>query len=422
MEIPVDQVCEAGTEFNVQLNAYDLAGIQHYWLNDMTLFSVDENGLVISLYPLSAGTYALEVMAYDFSNNYCSAEFSILVLDSTPPEWVEEPTDQTLEYGHAFFYDLNATDFSGLSEWWIEDTVHFTIDQEGCVRSIVLLEVGQYNLLVYVVDSHSNVLYAEVTVLVIDSTPAIWLTEPTDQELMAEETLDYNLLAYDISGIYSWTINDTILFTIDVEEYPDFSLGRIRSSDALSPGIYGLLIEVTDIYGNVRSGEFSVTVTQRIDMELSGSFDYLLKETIYLQIAAMLKDATTGKPISGDTITATIYGPEFDDKGDEYEERFVMTVTLVEEVLGSGVYIFTSEETMKDMDLEKGIYLVYCTATLPNGAEVVEMMQFHIDPPGDAEVPSVSMLDMLPIGASVAVIVVLLGLAKYNNGCKRKIK
>jgi parallel beta-helix repeat protein len=427
IEIPMDQTCEAGTEFSFQLNAYDLAGIQHYWINDMTLFSVNENGLVTSLYPLSAETYTLEVRAYDFSNNYCSAEFSVLVLDSTPPEWTEEPTDQILEYGQDLSYDLNAVDISGLSEWWIDDTAHFSIDQEGSIRSIVLLEVGQYQLLMSVADSYGNVLYAEITVLVIDSTPPIWLTEPTDQELLGNEILDCGLLAYDISGISMWTINDTTRFTIDVEEYPDFSLGRIRSNEALDPGIYGLLVEVTDIYGNVRSCEFSVTVTQstqptqQIEMQLSGSFDYVLKEKIHLQIAAMLKDAATGRPISGATVTATIYGPEFDDKGDEYEERFVMTVTLVEEVPGSGVYIFTTEETMKDMDLEKGIYIVYCTAHLENGAEVVDMMQFHIDPPGDTDVPSQTMSGTLFIAASVGVIVSLVGLITYAYRGKRKV-
>ena len=40
-------------------------------------------------------------------------------------------------------------------------------------------------------------------------------------------------------------------------------------------------------------------------------------------------------------------------------------------------------DTMKDLKLPKGIYLVYARATLPSGAQAVDMIQFHIDPPGE---------------------------------------
>ena len=52
-------------------------------------------------------------------------------------------------------------------------------------------------------------------------------------------------------------------------------------------------------------------------------------------------------------------------------------------------------ETMKDMKLPKGIYLVYACATLPSGAQAVDMIQFHIDPPG--ETLSDSLLSAVPL-------------------------
>ncbi len=55
---------------------------------------------------------------------------------------------------------------------------------------------------------------------------------------------------------------------------------------------------------------------------------------------------------------------------------------MVEEEPGSGVYIFTAEQTMYELGLEKGIYLVYCTAILDD-LQAVDMIQFHIDPPTD---------------------------------------
>jgi len=174
---------------------------------------------------------------------------------------------------------------------------------------------------------------------------------------------------------------------------------------------------VNDTHGNVQWGVFRVeaqgpeSVVSQLNLQLSGSFDYLLEEKINLQLAALLRDAATGYPLSGATVTAIIYGPAFDDKGAKYDddERFVMTVTLVEEVLGSGVYIFTAEDTMKDMRLEKGIYLVYCSAILGD-LQTTEMIQFHIDPPGDSESGSDSMLIVSTSLIGVLSLVSLIGI------------
>jgi hypothetical protein len=63
---------------------------------------------------------------------------------------------------------------------------------------------------------------------------------------------------------------------------------------------------------------------------------------------------------------------------------------------------------MKDMKLPKGIYLVYVIATLPDGAQAVDMIQFHIDPPG--ETLGDPFLSFTPLGlGALAVLGVSLG-------------
>ena len=58
---------------------------------------------------------------------------------------------------------------------------------------------------------------------------------------------------------------------------------------------------------------------------------------------------------------------------------------LNEEIPDSGVYIYVMPETIHDLKLPEGIYLVYAQAILPSGEEAVDSIQFHIDPPGDLE-------------------------------------
>ena len=56
-----------------------------------------------------------------------------------------------------------------------------------------------------------------------------------------------------MSGIDSWSINNTLLFDIT-------STGTIINTDILSPGIYYLLVTVDDQYGNSMSDVITIIV------------------------------------------------------------------------------------------------------------------------------------------------------------------
>jgi hypothetical protein len=109
-----------------------------------------------------------------------------------------------------------------------------------------------------------------------------------------------------------------------------------------------------------------------VQLKLSGEFDFLLRENIHLKLAALLTDKNTGEPISGATVTFTMYDPDLNP---------LVIGQLIEEMSDSGVYLYTSELTIRDMDLPKGIYLVHAHAIAPDGSEVVDIIQFHVDPP-----------------------------------------
>lgn len=385
IQTPSDRTVEFGDTFSYELFAYDLSGIHQWWINDTIRFFIDGNGVIVNATRLEVGEYWIEVRAIDPYDNYASATFRIIVQDTTPPSWIVVPTDQTSEFGEDFLYELEASDLSELGRWSVENGL-FAIDWAGRLRTVRVLTPGNYGVTIHVSDIYGNTLSARITVTVVDTTPPEWGASLLDQTLEYGESLSYQLVASDLSGLDSWWLNDTAHFQVDI-------YGLVTEVTPLSEGVYGLKVWVNDTLGNVQWGVFKVTVlgawslVEVLDLELSGSFDFLLKEKIHLQLAALLTDAATGNPVSGANVTATIYGPAPNDDNDDDDngggsEQFIMTVTLVEEESGSGVYIFTTEQTMHELGLEKGIYLVYCTATLDD-LQAVDMIQFHIDPPSE---------------------------------------
>ncbi|MGY5879019.1 MAG: hypothetical protein RTV31_02155 [Candidatus Thorarchaeota archaeon] len=76
--------------------------------------------------------------------------------DAAPPEWTHDITNQQIVLGESFHYDLNATDYSGIDQWWIDDVENFAIDSDGIVTSVGNLVAGDYNISVSVNDTLDN--------------------------------------------------------------------------------------------------------------------------------------------------------------------------------------------------------------------------------------------------------------------------
>ncbi len=252
---PTNQIVEYGDQLTFYLDAVDFSGIQFYRLNDTEHFFVDSEGLVTNATPLSIGIYWIRVVAFDPSLNNCTATILITVSDTTAPMWVGEPSNQIVEYGVEFYYDLNATDLSEPLDWQVDDTLRFTVDWQGRVRSIAQLTPGSYGLRVYVRDLYRNLLISFLTVTVQDTTPPSWFVIPTTQVIISGQEFDYQLEAMDISDIDQWMLNDTVHFNIDTN-------GRITSYGILDIGAYGINVTVIDSVGNARSTTFSVIVQE----------------------------------------------------------------------------------------------------------------------------------------------------------------
>lgn len=167
---PTNRLLELNTHLYYDLDATDISGLDTWWLNDTIRFSVDNQGVIRNATTLMLGQYGLQVWVNDTLGEILTSSFTVIVQDTTPPSWVEHPENQNLEYGQPFAYQLSATDFGGLDTWWINDTSHFTISNNGLITNIIPLPVGIYGLQVWVNDTSANTLTAIFTINVQGST------------------------------------------------------------------------------------------------------------------------------------------------------------------------------------------------------------------------------------------------------------
>ncbi len=248
---PVDQTVDYGSPFIYDIDATDPSGISTWWVSDAVNFQIDASGVITNNTFLAVGVYALRVNVTDNHGNHASATFSVTVQDITPPSWAPTPIDQTVEFGNPFIYDIDATDLSGISTWWVSDTVNFQIDASGVITNKTSLAVGIYALRVNVTDNHGNHASATFSVTVQDTTPPKWDQDPVDWIVDYSKPFRYDLNASDLSGISGWWINDTVHFQIDAN-------GVITNITSLTIRTYTVRVNVTDNHGQVRSATFHI--------------------------------------------------------------------------------------------------------------------------------------------------------------------
>jgi hypothetical protein len=115
---------------------------------------------------LGVGVYTVTARVYHISGHLATRSATVIVVDTTAPEWVVTPVDQTLAIGEALSYQVGAIDFSEISEWIVNDTQHFSI-VNGLISNATVLEIGNYSLNVTVVDIYGNARSAIITIHVV---------------------------------------------------------------------------------------------------------------------------------------------------------------------------------------------------------------------------------------------------------------
>ena len=251
--LPSDQMVEFSDPFSYDVDASDLSGIAYYWVDDETNFNINGNGLITNAVALSVGDYTLEIRAYDYNGHYCTATITITVEDTTAPTWDILPSDQMVEFGDPFSYDVDASDPSGIAYYWIDDETNFNIDGNGLITNAVVLSVGDYTLEIRAYDYNGHFCTATITITVEDTTAPTWDTLPSDQTVEFGTPFSYDVDASDLSGIAYYWVDDETNFNIDGN-------GVLSNTTILIPGTYWLELRAYDPYDNYCSKIIKIIV------------------------------------------------------------------------------------------------------------------------------------------------------------------
>ncbi|MCK4565741.1 MAG: hypothetical protein KAU48_00390, partial [Candidatus Thorarchaeota archaeon] len=178
-------------------------------------------------------------------------------LSEPPPVWDDVPSDRILEYADPFAYQMNATFAPSLHTWWVNDTTHFVIDGSGLIINAMIIPADEYGLLISANDTWGRTISDEILIMVQDTVNPEWITPIVNQAEEYGNDFEYILSAYDLAGIKSWNLNDSINFNMDN--------GNITNNILLEDGYYWLNVTVMDNNDNSLSEIFSIFINDTVD-------------------------------------------------------------------------------------------------------------------------------------------------------------
>jgi len=185
-----------------------------------------------------------------------TSSFKYEILTSSPTWSDLEQTGTTVEFGELVTISLDVTHVSGIQQVLIEfdGSNHSMTNEAGDTYkySWTPASTGSIPWTIYM-ESYSetwNTIASSVEVE--DSTRPTWGIAPYDKVLYVGQSLSIQFTATDLSGIASWSINDTVHFqVID---------GLVENIVTLEPGAYPLTVVASDGEGNDLAGSFIVAV------------------------------------------------------------------------------------------------------------------------------------------------------------------
>jgi len=118
-------------------------------------------------------------------------------------------------------------------------------------------------------------------------------------------------------------------------------------------------------------------VTPPLSIKLSGEFDYSPLEPTNIRLAALVKNATTMKPVSGANVIIQIYYPN---------GTLWVSGIMLEKLAGTGIYEWQSSNKIYTIR-PQGVYLVQVKAFVTKDPTASDMLLFHIDPPAENQDP-----------------------------------
>jgi len=181
-----------------------------------------------------------------------------LMFPPFPVEWAQLITDQYVEFGQYFHYNISINCPAPYIVK-VNDSTNFWTGVPTLSSSTTLV-VGDYPLLVNVTNIYGYYTEAVFTVHVRDTTPPT-LNHVEDFSYRVGDAMYYNLewSIYDLSPMtFSLLRNGT---EVNYDDYPRTPLFFTHHfDDSLGPGVYNFTMIVEDIWGNVATDMVMVTI------------------------------------------------------------------------------------------------------------------------------------------------------------------
>jgi hypothetical protein len=193
---------------------------------------------------LPVGIYVLSVEAVDNYGNLGSDEATIIIQDTTEPTvTITAPSNASIfEFGSGIPYTYTVFDLSGTN-------LGVRLNGAPIPDSGVLsgLAVGTYVLRVEATDDYGNNGFAEITLVVVDTTaPVVTIDSPSNSTTFEFGTgVPYTYTVTDLSGT-------TVVVRINGAPVPDTGI-----LSSLVVGTYLLTVEATDVYSNFNADEIT---------------------------------------------------------------------------------------------------------------------------------------------------------------------
>lgn len=130
-----------------------------------------------SITTVDSGGVALAGYTHSYGDGYRDV-WVVRVPEDYPPTWESPPSNQTILFDTSFNYTLKVTDQSEIDQWWINNTVEFTISDDGTISNRTSLGVGTYPLLIRVDDIWGNKVSALFHVHVVLPEPTLPILPP----------------------------------------------------------------------------------------------------------------------------------------------------------------------------------------------------------------------------------------------------
>ena len=128
-------------------------------------YSVGAGGQNIYVFPgynITVGFTGANLAYYD----PLLVDYIIQFAEDNAPQWDRIPGSKTIYEGDSFFYDVNASDTSGV-DYSIDDTVNFNITSEGIITNLRSLSAGVYPLEIRAYNPFNNSVTTGINIRVL---------------------------------------------------------------------------------------------------------------------------------------------------------------------------------------------------------------------------------------------------------------